>query len=173
MKKEIDPVLRNLLEAARAAYDHLDTYGIVEGDAREMERQQKVFDLLRRAIKAGEEACGFSDGVDELVREFGEEHRTLIESTVNWLSQHDPRWGLSSLIDRRAMIGERVNKSKEVRKYSKVSEGLRNAFVNRASGPFTVLVVREKGRERAVMTEAEILAMSEESDIISIVFCLD
>ncbi len=36
-----------LLEAVRAAYDHLDTYGAVHGHEREMASQRKVFDLLR------------------------------------------------------------------------------------------------------------------------------
>lgn len=38
-------------EAIRAAYWHLDTYGIVSGDDRQKAKQDRVFDLLRPFVK--------------------------------------------------------------------------------------------------------------------------
>lgn len=39
--------IEKMKEAILAAYLHLDTYGIVKGDERQIDSQYKVFELLR------------------------------------------------------------------------------------------------------------------------------
>lgn len=40
-------ILRPLVEGAQAAYWHIDTYGVVQGDERQIASQDKVFKMLR------------------------------------------------------------------------------------------------------------------------------
>jgi hypothetical protein len=48
--------------------------------------------------------------IDKLVAEFGEQHRRMIVSALDFLDEKEPTWGLETPIDRRAYIRDLVAK---------------------------------------------------------------
>lgn len=52
------------------------------------------------------------DSVDDLVKQFGTQHKRLIEESISWLDQHESSWGLAT-VDREEFIAGLVkNKAK-------------------------------------------------------------
>ena len=55
--------------------------------------------------------AGKQDMVNELVAEFGESHRKLIEDSMKWLDENAPKWGLSASINRESFIRNLLGKA--------------------------------------------------------------
>ena len=47
--------------------------------------------------------------VEDLVRQFGEEHRRLIVDAIRWIDQQEPKWNLDRPIDRSEFIASLVS----------------------------------------------------------------
>jgi hypothetical protein len=48
--------------------------------------------------------------IEKFVRTFGEEHRTLIIESLNWLSEEEPTWGLAKPINKTAFLKDLVRR---------------------------------------------------------------
>ena len=54
-----------------------------------------------------------TDNAEDLIKRFGEEYRKLIESSIKWLDEEEPKWGLQQRIGRVSFIKGLISKAKK------------------------------------------------------------